>query len=130
MCFRRVVSTVVKIASFSQSQHVKFLTLHKWKEGLAAMQIHQYLVNGGIEFVLHFAKSRGGWLSLNVGAALRQKLHTGWQVTSLTRGNINQIRQLIEEDPHLSIKMIQEGTHINSKYYRCKIFPQVINHMK
>ena len=82
-----------------------------------------------VEFhvLLHFAKSRDGWISFSV-VILRHKLQSGRQVTFVTRANIDQIRKLIEEDPHLSIKMLQVR-HINSNYYRCKILPQVINHM-
>ena len=30
----------------------------------------------------------------------------------------------------LIVKMFQKAKHINHKYYRCKILPQVFNHMK
>ena len=104
MCFGTGVSTVVKMALFSQSQHVKFLILHKWKEGWTAMQIHQTLRQWGdwmCFFTSHSPDVVGSvWVWWWVAH------HTGWWVTSVTRPNINQVRQLIEKDPHLSIKRI------------------------
>ena len=84
------------------------------------MQIHQTLGHGRIEYVPSLCKVQRWVAQFECGdESLGHKLHTGQQVTSMTRANVDQIRhQVIEEDPHLSIKMLHKGKHINSKYYR------------
>jgi histone-lysine N-methyltransferase SETMAR len=107
MCFGRGVSTEAKMAACSERQNVKFLTLHKWKEGLSVTQIHQTLVSDGIKDTpsLHIVRR---WVAefKHGNESLSHRHHTGRQVTSVTRANIEQVRLLIEEDPYLSIKRV------------------------
>ena len=71
------------------------------------MQIHQNLVNGEIECVPSLCTIQRWVAQFESGdESLRHKLHTGRQVTSVTRANIDQVHQLIEEDPHSSIQII------------------------
>ena len=95
------------MAGCSERQNVKFLTLHKWKEGLSVTQIHQTLVSDGIKDTPSLRIVRRWVAKFKHGnESLSHRHHTGRRVTSVTRANIEQVRLLIEEDPYLSIKRV------------------------